>query len=129
MVFERLQPSKLQAASSPVQVEADADQTPAARLGTGWVTACALGRPSWQPFGDPSGSCPSGFDLFGAAVPRYFSESETSPHSVVGETDRRLFTLADCIGCEFVCVQILRLCALSDANNRCRKAGHGEHLF
>ena len=35
---------------------------------------------------------------------------------------------ADCIGREFVCVQILQLCALSDANNRCRKAGHSEHL-
>jgi hypothetical protein len=50
-----------------VQVEADADQTPAAPRGTGWVTAFALGQPNWQPFGDPSGSCPSGFDLFGAA--------------------------------------------------------------
>ena len=71
MISERLQPSNLQELELFVRHEASAGQE-----GTHEDTAAspisAFGQPNRQPLGDPSGSGPSGSDLFGIAMPRYF---------------------------------------------------------
>jgi hypothetical protein len=66
IIFERLQPTSRKRLKALVQLEADAGQKPTGRPVIGWVTAFAVRQPNWQPIGDPSGSCPTAGDVFGA---------------------------------------------------------------
>jgi hypothetical protein len=72
MIFERLQPSKLQEASDLVQLEADAGQNPGARPETSCMTAFGLGQPNWQPTSDLSASCRRLVITSAQLIPCYF---------------------------------------------------------
>jgi hypothetical protein len=41
----------------------------------GWVTVFAVGQPNRQPIDDPSGSCPTARDVFGAVGVSLLSET------------------------------------------------------